>query len=640
MKNQHYVYVITIVIAGLLITNVPAFTSRDQADKTTLHGMEYSALPVKQASESTTLSVPSEPVEPLILRVPSSSMGRAITRWTTPALADAHNGILALASRYQLDDLDVIAFTGSTDDGKAFRIFDHGPSPPGYWWNCIYWPGYEHAHHPVYDLRFVNASTQIFAGTFVPPAGYSGDPFLVICDGDPTLRDSYSGISWPFGQQGYHDIKSVDIACDTTDTELVRWGVMSLVISYNGLFDIPCLFFQNSSGEPIIIYNPFIEGCDTTHCEIDEEAQMVYRVYDWFNSDTFQYQLLICQDDWSEMKTWDGPPYEWQSAVYIYAMNELECGIRYPAVAASNNNIVVVAERTNDSHPEDADIICFHTATGNISDLEMSVVAASTASELYPELQHVGGYSFVCTFTKDGKQYSTRTNDGGETWGTPVLVSGGENVRVEYGNADIAENGSKIMWGYEQDASTTKLDFIRLGTHVYLSDSTLLGMNTCPAGDGGLYSYVVVTVWDSNGNPVPGIPASSFAFTVSAVPIKPYMPATRYYDGLSCTFVPVDSMTNAAGQIRFRVRGDTSIIYDIYITATLYGHPLKDRDKLTCKSFDLDISGCVGLGDFVMFAQQYGHSGPPVWYVDYCGWDGIISLCDFVLFAQHFGHCH
>jgi hypothetical protein len=49
---------------------------------------------------------------------------------------------------------------------------------------------------------------------------------------------------------------------------------------------------------------------------------------------------------------------------------------------------------------------------------------------------------------------------------------------------------------------------------------------------------------------------------------------------------------------------------------------------------DYEPNGIVSLGDFVMFARDYGTHH---WQNDFT-WDGIVSLGDFVVFAQHYAH--
>jgi parallel beta-helix repeat protein len=154
------------------------------------------------------------------------------------------------------------------------------------------------------------------------------------------------------------------------------------------------------------------------------------------------------------------------------------------------------------------------------------------------------------------------------------------------------------------------------------------GLVTCPAGDGPAYQYITVMVNDFDDEPIPDVPAEEFLFSVNPTN------DTQWYGTFGCTFTPIDSETNTNGMIRFEVKGETSIIGNIMIQATVMGYQFQDTDVLSCKSMDYDVNGKVGLGDFVLFGQDYGGTS---WRSDFTG-DSRVSLSDFVMFAQHYGH--
>jgi hypothetical protein len=162
---------------------------------------------------------------------------------------------------------------------------------------------------------------------------------------------------------------------------------------------------------------------------------------------------------------------------------------------------------------------------------------------------------------------------------------------------------------------------------VILTNENLPHLITCPVGDAPLYQNLKVTCKDGSGTPMPGIPASAFTFTLGNG-------GATWYGTLSCTFTPVDTQTDANGEIRFTIKGDTSIVGNMTIQATVQGVPLNDIDTLPCKSVDYDTNGVVGLGDFVIFGGDYGKAG---WRSDFSG-DGLVSLSDFVTFGGHYGH--
>ncbi|MFH1101475.1 MAG: hypothetical protein V1726_05535 [Methanobacteriota archaeon] len=162
---------------------------------------------------------------------------------------------------------------------------------------------------------------------------------------------------------------------------------------------------------------------------------------------------------------------------------------------------------------------------------------------------------------------------------------------------------------------------------VELTGQNLPGLVTCPAGDGSIYNYLKVTVKDSNGNPIPSLPANVFEFIVTSA-------GASWHGTLSCTFTAIDTQTNANGEIRFSIRGDTSITGNINIQVIVIGLIINNAATLTCKTMDYNLDGQVSLGDFTVFGQDYTTTA---WRSDF-NFDGQVSLADFTVFGQHFTH--
>jgi hypothetical protein len=165
-------------------------------------------------------------------------------------------------------------------------------------------------------------------------------------------------------------------------------------------------------------------------------------------------------------------------------------------------------------------------------------------------------------------------------------------------------------------------------TIVTLTDENLPGLFTCPAGDGPAYQYVLVTVKNQQGEPLPGIPAENFQWIIT-----PSM-GTQWYGTFIVIMTPVELMTDSNGEIRFEATADTSIIGDIILRVQINDVLINDLDTLTCKSLDYDLNGMANLGDFVIFGQDYGGTNPRSDF----NWDGTVILGDFVMFGQHYGH--
>jgi hypothetical protein len=204
-------------------------------------------------------------------------------------------------------------------------------------------------------------------------------------------------------------------------------------------------------------------------------------------------------------------------------------------------------------------------------------------------------------------------------------------VRFQFGSPFGSSRG---RIGLDDIAVTAEPSLVTIDPNlsfVTLTNEAYPGLTTCPADDGNhseLYKYVRVTVKNALGKPLPALPSSDFTFTITSTP------GTVYYGMLSCTFNAVDTMTNSNGEIRFTVRGDTSIVGNITIQVAVIGVPLNDVDTLPCKSFDLTVDGSVSLVDFSLFCQDYGKAR----YRSDFTWDGMVSLVDFSVFGQHYGH--
>jgi hypothetical protein len=212
------------------------------------------------------------------------------------------------------------------------------------------------------------------------------------------------------------------------------------------------------------------------------------------------------------------------------------------------------------------------------------------------------------------------------TWHNPDVLPGTVvGWKIYYNDTSGNINCTNIMSFFI--AEQPEIDPDR--SFVTLTNENMPFLVTCPAGDGPIYQHVKVTCKNANGDPLPGILPTAFVFT-----INPTGGDTHYWGTLSCTFTAVDTQTNANGEIRFTVKGGTSIYGNITIQVNVYGVPINDIDTLTCKTPDYDTNGVVSLGDFVIFARDYGKPG---WRSDFTG-DGMVSLGDFVLFAQHYAH--
>ncbi|MFH1100979.1 MAG: C25 family cysteine peptidase [Methanobacteriota archaeon] len=166
------------------------------------------------------------------------------------------------------------------------------------------------------------------------------------------------------------------------------------------------------------------------------------------------------------------------------------------------------------------------------------------------------------------------------------------------------------------------------------------GLFTCPAGDGSLYP-INITLIDSFGYPIEGIPASDFTFMVLNIPDDtswfgypfhdPYLTTTKF------TVNPEESETDERGMIQFMIQANTSIVGNISITANVRDVTLSESLTLWCNSADINTNGRIDLTDITLFSQIYFS------LYDFHGdffWDESINLADITYLTTHIGHHH
>lgn len=308
---------------------------------------------------------------------------------------------------------------------------------------------------PTYAQTDYWGDDSVFYGTLVPPATENGGASTYLMStSNAGNADSFGLSYWDWGVYGWHDMKMADIAC--TDGAVFsstpgdhRFGIISMIHSTTytdpTIVDGPFIFYQTtSSNSATISWYDDIVGCQGTSADIDEVTRFSYAVYDPYDDVAAQRYLLIRRDVFGD------PNNTVDAGGWTYALDPGE-EIAYPSVSANNGQLLIVTEYTSDANPGDIDIICWYdpTGTGNADSLVTVPVVFSTENERYPELTHINGFEFICTFHMNGALYSSTTTDGGQTWSNPMMINlEGDDVVNEYRSHDVAEKGTKIMYEY------------------------------------------------------------------------------------------------------------------------------------------------------------------------------------------------
>ncbi len=185
-----------------------------------------------------------------------------------------------------------------------------------------------------------------------------------------------------------------------------------------------------------------------TSADIDHVTGKTYAAYDRFDPNRLQWQLFIRQDHFADWELGGDAI----SKRYVDSTIHIE----YPAISAYGGNVVLLGAVHGNANPADTDIICWYTSDGNINNMAASsIVSASSAPEKFPEVSHISDSQFVATFTRNDTLFSSFTCNGGRNWSVPMMVStGGEIVKDEYRNSDIADDGTKSGWEYSAGGNT------------------------------------------------------------------------------------------------------------------------------------------------------------------------------------------
>ncbi len=338
-----------------------------------------------------------------------------------PALGRSLSGVHLFA--YRDEESNKTVWTYSTDDG---RTYDDGSVIEGT-------TGEDYPAIERWD-------TNRFFATLIPSIsdGNAGTFYLLETD-DPTDYESYDISRYPLNTLGYHSIRDIEIACDNTQ-ENWRFGVASFISDKNGVnepgyynsgVNLPSLIYQTGPDEIVVsTYQEYqnhyhYDQCYHTDVDIDHSWHDVWSIYDtWTKIDG--WRLILRQDYFADFSL--------HGELYFI---EGEGNLSYPSIAADNGKLVILAVTTE---KDNDDIICYH---GNVNHLEVTPIATSLLDESFPDVRHVDGTTFVCTFMRDNILYSSVTHDGGETWSTPEELV--DNVPFEYRSSSITDFGLQAV---------------------------------------------------------------------------------------------------------------------------------------------------------------------------------------------------
>lgn len=406
MKEKNLIKcAITLIIAGLLIAGstsaIVLATSENEDENNSIQVIKSDKVMHKLQMNKSPVEVPQKHISQPLGHPEFAHEGYQLH----PAFGSAGNQYMAA---YQDEAVESIVWASSPEDGVYYSIGALSDYPSIKHWG---------------DTRFF--------GTFVPDTwDDDANIFLFECT-DPADTETYYLAGWDWSDNGWSYIMDMEIACDNSQ-ESWEWGFISLVASTTygeGVSDGPFISYQTSEDGYATISWYYLDDCAHTDADIDRETHKTYAVYDCLVEGSWELFIRVDRFD-----NWDG-----SSNLYeVIGAGNLE----YPAVAAYSNDMVLLAETDENGNK---DIVCTY---GTPQSPKQSFVTTDAGDERFPDVRHVEGETFVCTFVKDNALFSSITEDAGETWSTPVKVE--DDVVAEYKTADITDLGGRVM--YEVDS--------------------------------------------------------------------------------------------------------------------------------------------------------------------------------------------
>lgn len=416
MKKTTYIWAITLVIAGLVITSATSIPAAQDAPGT-------SSVSVKKLNlEKQTLEMAATGEVELQHKAMTTDLYGAFEFEGDQLHPGFGRSGAYMSAAFYDEDLDSIIWTGSDDDGATFL-------------DGVYWDlGGDYPSIKTWD------NSPRFFGTFV--TDYfdlnGGATYLFECT-DPMGTETYAITYWDWSGNGWYDMMDADIACDNSEN-IWEWGISSYVISStygDGYTDGPTITYSDEEDEGsgwISWY--YYDGCAHTDVDIDPVTHMGYVVYDWEDTTAGVWKLLVRKIDFATIETGYDVMFE------ITGTGNLN----RPAIAAYDDQVIILAETDENGNK---DIVCLYTDTGDMTALQTSFVADSSDDEVFPDVRHAEDDTYVCTFVSDGVLYRSTSEDGGATWSDPAEI---DECVEEYKTADITDFAAQAMYELDNGA--------------------------------------------------------------------------------------------------------------------------------------------------------------------------------------------
>lgn len=321
-------------------------------------------------------------------------------------------------------------------DGSAYDYYpeyivsnDNGQT----WEEIGYFPDSRGAEYPP-----LANNEEVVVSTPVSPIDNIGETWMIIMPYDNP--GDLQGGSWDWSQYNIGPFENPSVACFNPPDDSGDWnfgaGAFTGFDGYDGANNEGAawlLYQTDSSGGGAISWINDEDGNTMTNfvhsdVTIDDKTDVCYSIYD----NSVDPNLMVRTDLFGE---WDADGWHVDGSNYIIG-NDAD-NLMYPAIAAYDDTVVIVAETNNN-------IVCYYSNDG-LETVQQTVVATGSS---YPDIELGPDQStFVCSYQKDGVLYSKSSSNGGASWNNEVQFA--DNVNEGWRTAKLFCGLSEVSCAWE-----------------------------------------------------------------------------------------------------------------------------------------------------------------------------------------------
>ena len=446
MKKTTYIWAITLVIAGLMITSAAVgVTTIDNAEK------NREIIPKTSFFVAAGESQLKQKIDPV--QIPTNDEGFLGTDFPVFSLdADSQNpgiatdgfGSVLVISETVVEDTTSVWGRWSTDSGENWADESE----------IVGWQFTDAFERPKLDYL---GREKTAWGTLTPGPWATGDvnyvDFPDMTDPSvpsPTSPDGWTAWHVDWGPDGYDNMDSIDVACYGDEENIPSpefFGVVAITGDADATYvedDTMMFSFFVPGGQVSIVYfYNMQEDVMKMSSDVDQDTGKFYMVMEYENHATNDPGTVVNHNTITSNEDW------WQSG---WGGRYIE-GFFNPDTVASNGHSYIVGEVDNGGQK---DIVCYHSANNGASYTE-TVVSEDVADEVFPSVSITEGDEgddIVCSYMREGDLYVSVSEDGGETWeeaDDPINDESGTVVE-QYSGASLG--GPFAAWTDDRNSPT------------------------------------------------------------------------------------------------------------------------------------------------------------------------------------------